>query len=159
MQYRKRPLYIRMTLKYTVKKKYKCSCYGRIRNIYIIVYNASYWTRCCCSLHLLSIPIKFHVNIMLTYSSKSSYETFVESLNVFLWLENWERILCKMSSQKFHIYSKCVPNAQCNVPYVIPLLVLSDLRNILRCLQPHIYAVHILCRLYFEQNTCLCKRF
>jgi len=53
----KRPLYIRMMLKYIVKRKYKCCRYGRIRNICIIANNGSCWTRCCSSLHLLSIPI------------------------------------------------------------------------------------------------------
>lgn len=126
MQYRKIPLDIRMTLKYIVKKKYKCCCYSRIRRFYVIVNSANNWIRCCSSLHLLSIPIKFHFNITLAYPSKSSYKTFIENLNVFLWLENRQRILYKMSSPKFCIYSKCVPNAPCNIPYVIPLLVLSD---------------------------------
>jgi hypothetical protein len=148
-----------MTLKYTIKRKYKCRIYGRICNICIIVNNASYWTRRCSSLYLLSIPIKFHCNITLAYAFKSSYGKFVESLSVFLCLKNWKRIICKMSSPKFHIYSKFVPNAPCNVPYVIFLLVLSDLPNILRCFHPHIYAVHILCRLYFKQVPCLFKRF
>jgi hypothetical protein len=54
----KKPLDIRMVLKYIAKKKFRRCCYGRIRNVYETVHNASYWTRCCSSLHLLSIHIK-----------------------------------------------------------------------------------------------------